>query len=63
MKKSENKIAGYRLVGKEEKIKEGDVCGWAKKTPIDMKNWKDALAGEYNQAVYRPVASFVDFVG
>ena len=60
MKKSVDKIAGYRLLDKTEDIKEGDVCGWAKRTPVDMRNWKGEKVGAYNQAVFRPMKSFVD---
>ena len=62
VRKDTTTIAGYRLVGKDEEIRCGDVCGWVKKYPIDMDNWKDELAGEFNQAVFRPLASFVDLI-
>lgn len=54
-------IAGFRLVEKNEMIKEGDVAGWAKKIPIDMKIWNNSLAGNFNQPVYRPMSSFKDY--
>ena len=54
-------IVGYRLVEKTEKIQAGDVCGYAKKYPIDMANWQDALAGDFNQAVFRPMKCFEDY--
>jgi hypothetical protein len=54
-------IVGYRLVEKDELIKAGDVAGWARKQPIDMNNWKGSMAGRFNQPVFRPVSSFVDF--
>ena len=58
---NDNKIVGYRLVEKTELIQLGDVCGWAKKYPIDINLWKDSKAGEFNQPVFRPLSSFVDF--
>ena len=60
MKKTVNQVAGYRLLDRTEDLKEGDVCGWSKKTKVDMKNWAGAKAGAYNQPVFRPMKSFVD---
>ena len=60
--KAKAAIAGYRLVGKDEKIICGDVCGYARKYPIDMDNWMGELAGDFNQAVFRPMKSFVDLI-
>ena len=41
-------IVGYRLVEKEEKIQKFDVCGWAKKIPIDINLWNGIIAGNFN---------------
>lgn len=56
----DNAIVGYRLLDKTERLRKGDVCGWVKKYPINMDNWRDGLAGDFNQAVFRPMISFVD---
>lgn len=56
------KIAGYRLVEKTETIQAGDVCGYVKKYPVDMDNWQDELAGDFNQAVFRPMSDFTDIL-
>jgi hypothetical protein len=53
-------IVGYRVVEQHEAIRDGDVAGWARKKPIDMNLWKNAMAGEFNQPVFRPMSSFVD---
>ena len=53
-------IVGYRLLEKTELIQEGDVCGWVKKYPIDMNNWKGEPADRCNQPVFRPMSQFTD---
>ena len=54
------KAAGYRLLGEDEEMLGGDVCGWKRKYPVDMENWSGQRAGNFNQPVFRPLASFVD---
>ena len=48
-------VAGYRLVEKDDFIRDGDVAGWARKYPIDMNLWKGSKAAEYGQPVFRPL--------
>ena len=45
-----------------EKVKLGDVCGYRKKVPIRMDLWKGCKAKEFNQPVFRPLASYLDLV-
>ena len=50
----------FRLVEKDEFIRAGDVAGWRAKVPIEMRNWAGSKAGEFNQAVFRPLKSYED---
>jgi hypothetical protein len=50
----------FRLVEKDEFITAGDVAGYRAKVPIDMNNWAGSRAGQFNQAVFRPLKSYED---